>query len=183
MSGVARFGLGPITRLPTGVPGRGTVELSVGTTVLFTVVSVLGIVVKGRLDGVVIAVDVVLFVLGVVIFARAYFAGAERSRTHELGIGGWFFLAGSAPGSVRLRLLGCLAIQTVVAFVAASVGFARLSDHPGKTLNPLAFSILVPILALACCGWWGARFGTFGPRSGEGNPRGRASVGQNDGHG
>jgi hypothetical protein len=123
-------------------------------------------------ETVTMVVDLGLFALGMVVFATAFFAGAARSRTHELGIGGWFFLLGdTAPRPVKLPLLGALAAQVVTAFATAGVRYP----------STLAFGTLVPLLGLAWCGMWGARYGKFPPRVHE--PRSRPHIEQNADHG
>jgi hypothetical protein len=72
-----------------------------------------------------------------------------------MGIGGLFFLAGSAPRRVQWHLLGSLGVQVVVAVAGAAA-------HP---FTPLAFGTLAPVLALGFCGLWGVRYGRFPDRS------------------
>jgi hypothetical protein len=95
-----------------------------------------------------------LFVFGCVAFFWAYAVGVSRSRTDLIGIGGLFFLAGSAPKVVRFRLRLSLAIEIVAALVSASI----------RPFTPMAFGFLVPVFGLGMCGLWGARHGTFEPR-------------------
>jgi hypothetical protein len=71
-----------------------------------------------------------------------------------MGIGGWFFLAGSAPGRIRAQLLGSVAAQVVIGIVAASV----------RPFSPLAFTTLCWLYGLGLAGWWGARHGDFAER-------------------
>ena len=61
------------------------------------------------------------------------------------------FLAGSAPRSVQRHLLGSLALQVVVAVLAAAL----------DPFTPLAFGTLVPTIGLAFCGLWSVRHGLF----------------------
>ena len=44
-------------------------------------------------------VSLVLFAVGMVVFVWAYAVAVGRSRTDLIGIGGLFFLAGSAPAA------------------------------------------------------------------------------------
>ena len=101
-----------------------------------------------------VSVDLLLFVGGAAIFLWAYGIAVARSRENEIGIGGLYFLQGTAPSDVRNRLLGSLAAQTVIALATAIA----------RPFTPLAFGILVPVWGLGLCGLWGARYGTFGPR-------------------
>lgn len=141
-------------------PGLTILWASWVSTALFTVTSAVAVATESA-NVAVTVVDLVLFAIGCVVFVTAFVTGAQRSRTHELGIGGWFFLAGAAPRPVQWHLLGSFAVQCLVSIVAAWVGFARTA---ADDLNPLAFSVLVPTLGLAFCGLWGARHGSFGPR-------------------
>ena len=101
-----------------------------------------------------VAVDLLLFVGGIAIFLWAYGIAVGRSRENEIGIGGLYFLQGTAPADVRNQLLGSLAAQTVIALATAGL----------RPFTPLAFGILVPVWGLGLSGFWGARYGTFGPR-------------------
>jgi hypothetical protein len=113
-----------------------------------------------------------LFAGGCVVYVLAYAAGIRRSRTHELGIGGWFFLAGSAPGWAQRHLLGSFAVQVVVSLVVAGA----------RPFTSLAFGVLAPLFGLACCGWWGGAHGAFGRRiSTDGRPVGRSASGARTG--
>ena len=103
------------------------------------------------------AVDAFLFAAGIVVFFWGYTVAVGRSRTHALGIGGLYFLAGegTAPPDVKRALLGALAVQ-------AAAGLAAAFVDP----EPLAAGVLVPVFGLALTGLWGARHGRFGPRRG-----------------
>jgi hypothetical protein len=101
-----------------------------------------------------VIVDLLLFVGGIAIFLWAYGIAVGRSRENEIGIGGLYFLQGTAPHDVRNRLLGSLAAQTAIALATAIL----------RPFTPLAFGILVPVWGLGLCGLWGARYGSFGPR-------------------
>lgn len=142
------FGDGP-------APGAAERQAAVVSTAVFTAVTVLGVVVDSRVSRyAVIVVDLGLFALGCVAFLAALYLGAQRSRESDMTMAGWWFLSGSAPTSVRSTLLGALAVQTVVAFAGAAA----------RPFTALAFGILVPTLAVALCGLWGARHGYFPQR-------------------
>jgi hypothetical protein len=103
---------------------------------------------------VVVIVSLVLFALGTVAFLAAYARAIGRSRYEAIGMGGLFFLAGSAPRSVRVQLMASFVIQIAVAFLSASL----------RIYTPVAFGLLVPMYGLGLMGLWGARHGTFEPR-------------------
>jgi hypothetical protein len=107
-----------------------------------------------RWPGPAVAVDLLLFAGGAGLFLWAYGIAIGRSRENEIGIGGLYFLQGTAPKDVRNLLLGSLAAQTAIAFATAAA----------RPFTALAFGILAPVWGLALCGLWGARYGTFGPR-------------------
>ena len=70
-------------------------------------------------------------------------------------LGGLFFLGeGTAPADVRRALRVLLAVQVLVAVVAASV----------RPFSELAFGILVPMLGLGMITLWAARHGAFAPK-------------------
>lgn len=140
------------------VPGRSVLVGSWSATVVFVVVAVVAAVAVGSADAVFVTTSLLLFLAGCVLFALDLVIAAGRSRDVAMGIGGLFFLAGSAPSVVQRHLLGSLVTQVVVALVAAGVGFARIDD---RQLNALAFGVLVPILGVAACGLWAVRWGMF----------------------
>jgi hypothetical protein len=98
-----------------------------------------------------------LFAIGCAIFLWAYALAVARSRTDEIGIGGLYFLIGTAPKVVAFRLRLALVIQVVVAIASAAI----------RPFTSVAFGILVPVFGLGLCGLWGARYGTFGRRGEE----------------
>jgi hypothetical protein len=164
------------------LPGRSIIRASLVATAAFAVVMLLGVIAPDTFETLVAVMSLAAFFAGCAVFVVALVAGAERSRTNELGIGGWFFLAGAAPRPVQWRLNGAVAVQSAIALVGASV-------HP---YSRLAFGVLVPLLALAFSGWWGARFGSFPERVVAAPPtrrtppksgRGPAPVGKNETHG
>ena len=89
------------------------------------------------------------------LFLWAFAVAVDRSRSDAIGIGGLFFLQGSAPRAVQVRLLGSLAVQATVAVGTAAV-------HP---FTSQAFAVLAPMFGVGLAGLWGARYGRFEPRS------------------
>ena len=135
-------------------PGATIIRLSWVGTALFTLVALIGVAWTESAGVLVATVDLMLFAAGTVAFLWAYGIAVGRSRTDAMGMGGLFFLAGSAPKRVQLALMIPLAIQTVVAIATAS---ARL-------YTALAFGALVPMYGLGLAGLWGAKHGDFPPR-------------------
>jgi hypothetical protein len=102
------------------------------------------------------AVSIAAFVVGTVTFLWAYAIAVGRSRSDLIGIGGLYFLAGEvAPRPVRNLLRGAWAVQIVAVVAAASI----------RPFTSVAFGILAPMLGLGLLGLWGARHGSFAPRS------------------
>ena len=95
------------------------------------------------------------FFAGSALFIVDLVLAVARSRDDAMGIGGLFFLAGSAPPNAQRHLLASLGLSTVVAVVGAAV----------RPFTPLAFGILAPMLPLVLCGWWGVRHGYFPTRA------------------
>ena len=100
-------------------------------------------------------VAVGMFAVGTGLFVAALVIAAGRSRREEIGMGGLFFLQGSAPRDVQWHLLGSLIAQVVIAFATAAA----------RPYTSLAFGILAPVYGLGLTGLWAARHGTFGPRA------------------
>ena len=148
---------------PTGIevddeeeplPGTAIVNASWGGTGVYTALAVLGAIAPDTFAVPAAVVSVVLFLVGCVVFLVAYWRAVQRSRTDLIGIGGLYFLAGSAPRAAQVPLLSSLALEVVVAIVTSSI----------RLYTPLAFGFLVPVYGLGLCGLWGARYGTFPPR-------------------
>ena len=99
-------------------------------------------------------VALTLFGVGCIVFLAAFGVAVERSGAEACGIGGFSFLAGSSPRSVRRHLLGSLGVEVVVGLATASI----------RVFTSLALGTLVPVFGLAMAGLWGARHGAFGPR-------------------
>lgn len=102
-----------------------------------------------------LVVALVLFAVGCVVFLMAFARAVERSRYDAIGVGGLYFLAGSAPARIRRSFLLALAVQVIVGLATASI----------RIFTSLAFGVLVPMWGLGLAGLWGARHGEFPPRS------------------
>ena len=139
---------------PAGGAGQRIVVASWVGTLVFTVAAIAATVAPDDLGAAFAVLSVGFLLVGIVLFLYALLVAADRSRTDAIGIGGLFFLQGSAPKQVQRHLMGSLAVEVVVAFVAASV----------RIYTPLAFGLLVPMYGLGLAGLWGARHGTFGRR-------------------
>jgi hypothetical protein len=137
-----------------GVPGMAIVRAAWAGTVAFVIAAVAALLVP-NLEVVAVVVDTALFAGGAVCFLWAYAIAVGRSREVEIGIGGLYFLQGTAPGPVQHQLLGALGVEIAGAFITAGL----------RPLSGLAFGVLTPLWGLGLCGLWGARYGTFGPRS------------------
>jgi hypothetical protein len=135
-------------------PGLGIIRASWIGTAVFVVTAVASAVAPNTFIAAGVATSMVLFFAGIGLFFWAYAVAVNRSRTDLIGMGGLFFLAGSAPRKVQLSLLGSLGVQIVVGLATAAV-------HP---FTPLAFGVLAWMYGLALCGLWAARYGTFPPR-------------------
>ena len=135
-------------------PGAGIIRASWVGTIVFSVSAIATAVAPHTFVALGVAVSLVLFFVGIGLFLWAYAVAVNRSRTDLIGLGGLFFLVGSAPSGVQRSLLGSLAVEVVVGLVTAFV-------HP---FTPLAFGVLAPMYGLALCGLWAAKWGTFPPR-------------------
>lgn len=131
------------------------VRASLAGTALFTVVAAAAAAAPDALAAGMIVVSLVLFAAGCVAFVLTLVRAAERSRREEVTLPGIWWLSGSTPAPVRRLLLGSFAVEVVVALAAASA----------RPFTGLAFGILVPMYGLGLAGLWGARHGTFGPRT------------------
>ena len=123
-----------------------------GTGVL-AVTSVLAITVSS-LESVLVAVSLIMFALGIILFLRAFLFAVSVRREDLIGIGGLFFLAGSAPRRVQWHLLGSFTAQVVIGLGTAIV----------RPYTALAFGVLAAMYGLGLCGLWGAIHGTFPAR-------------------
>ena len=140
--------------LADDTPGRRLVVASWAGTGAFTITAVPATISPDLFRFPAAAVAIALFVAGGVAMFWAFLVAVQRSRTDLIGIGGLYFLAGSAPAGVQRHLMASLAIEVVVALVTASI----------RVFTSLAFGILVPVWGLGLAGLWGARHGTFAAR-------------------
>ena len=136
-----------------GTVGWPIVVWSWRGTVLFSVTAVAATVFD-ELRWLAAVVALTLFGVGCVVFLVAFALAVERSRTDAIGIGGLYFLVGSAPSSTQRHLLGSLAVQVVVGLATAAI----------RMFTSLAFGTLIPVFGLALAGLWGARYGEFESR-------------------
>lgn len=142
--------------------GQSIVVASWVGTAAYTVVAVVDLVSVSTFLVPVMVVSGVLFLVGLLAFMAAYAIAVSRSREVLIGMGGLYFLSGSAPARVRRHLMASFGVQVGVATITASLGVARVA---ADAANPLAFGFLVPMYGLGLAGLWGARHGVFAPRT------------------
>jgi hypothetical protein len=135
--------------------GGGIINVAWAGTAAFAATALVATIWPDALGDLAATVAVVLFAIGCGVFLWSYALAVARSRHDLIGIGGLYFLAGSAPKVVAFRLRLALAVEVVVAIATASI----------RPFTSLAFGILVPMFGLALCGLWGARFGSFPSRA------------------
>ena len=138
------------------VDGPAIINVSWAGTAVYSALAIAGTIAPDTFATATAVVSVALFFIGCIVFLWAYGKAVARSRTDLIGIGGLYFLAGTAPKVVRFRLRLSLAIEVVVAIVSSSI----------RPFTPMAFGFLVPVFGLGLAGLWGARHGTFAPRDG-----------------
>jgi hypothetical protein len=102
-----------------------------------------------------------LFAVGVFAFLWSFWNVVQRSREELIGVTQVYLLIGSpTPSRVRLRMLGLLAVQILVALVTA---LSRTETADGRAGSSLALGVLVPMFGLGLNGLWAAYHGTFPP--------------------
>ncbi len=148
---------------PPVIAGTGILRATVVGTVVFVLLGLVASIFQGALTGAYVAVSLIEFFVGMVVFGLAFFRAIDRSRTEEIGIGGLFFASGSAPKRVQAILMISLAVQVVVSIVVASL----------HLYTGLAFGVLAPMWALGFTGLWVAAYGTFPQRTPELSRAGR----------
>lgn len=141
-------------------PGDGLVNASFAGTGALVAAGLAGVASPDRLGVVTAVVAGVLFVVGVGAFLWAYAVGVARSRQERITLGGLFWLSGTAPKLVRLRLRLAFAVQVVAAVVCASI----------RPYTAVAFVVLGPMFGLGLLSRWAARYGTFFPKDGGPGP-------------
>ncbi len=147
------------------LPGARIVLVSRVGTAVFVATAAAAVIDRDTFGLVAVAVDLVLFLVGCVVFLWAFGVAVGRSRTDAIGIGGLYFLQGSAPKPIQVALLVPFAVQVAVALVTAGL----------RPFTSLAFGVLVPMFGLAQAGLWGARHGHFGSRFDDEKPGGQAT--------
>ncbi|WP_419917677.1 hypothetical protein [Candidatus Poriferisocius sp.] len=140
--------------VPKGAEGRDLLRACWAGTGLFTAIAILTTAAPGAMAIPISVVSLALFAGGCGAMLWAFRRALLRSRYELIGVGGLYFLAGCAPRPVRLSMMSALAVEVVVALIAASV----------RPFTAAAFGILVPVYALGLSGAWGAGYGTFPPR-------------------
>lgn len=141
--------------------GEGILTASWIGTALFTLTAIPAVIAPERLVGPFVAVSLVLFVVGMVVFLAAFARAVGRSRGETIAVTELFFLVGPVSNRVRWHLLGSLAVQVVVALAAAIV----------RIYTPTAFGTLAPVYGLGLVGMWSSRYGVFAPRIVSQGPR------------
>ena len=102
-----------------------------------------------------------LFAVGVFAFLWSFWNVVQRSREEQIAVTQVYLLLGSpTPSRVRVRMLGLLAVQVVVAFATA---FGRSKDLDGSPGTSLAVGVLVPMFGIGLNGLWSAYHGVFPP--------------------
>jgi hypothetical protein len=145
------------------MPGARILRVNAFGTAAFVITAIGGAIRPGFLRTLAAVVALGLFAVGCAVFVWGLLRAFDRSRTHNIGMGGLFFLlAPAAPGVVRRPFLALLVVQTVVGLATAIATFRV------KPFTPLAFGVMVPVFGLGLAGLWAARYGQFGPRVGEG---------------
>ena len=129
-------------------PGEHVLRSTTVVTGVFVVSTTAAVLAAGPVRLVAVAVDLVLFAVGSLLFLAAFAVAVGRSRTEEVTLGRTFLLTGSPPSPLRRRFWVLLVIQVVVALVAASV----------RPYTSVAFAVLAPMSVLGAMAWYGARY-------------------------
>ena len=148
------------------IAGRWILRLAWTSLVLLIAVAVPFALGADAFEKPVAAVSLASFSMGMVLWVVAFFQALGRTANGcEVAVSNWVFLAGSAPSMVRKQLLGVAALTLTVTIATTAA-------------NPFVW--LANLLPLALSALWGARHGTFpprtvSPRSARGASRGRPS--------
>jgi hypothetical protein len=133
------------------LPGRRILWTSWAANVVFAATAVPAALGVRAFDDISIFVAVAFFLgsLGVWFYALGA-AVVRSSRGDNVVVGNLFLFEGPVPKAVRWHLFGALGVCLVITAATAAA-------------EP--FGVLVPMLPLGLVGLWGARHGTFPPRS------------------
>jgi hypothetical protein len=138
------------------VSGHRLITLDMVGTAAFVITATLEAAVLTWARPIGVAVALILFTVGCVLFLWGYAVAVQRSRTNEIGVTALYLLTdGVAPKPVKARLLGLLTIQVVAALTTAAL----------RPFTTVAFGILVPMFGLGVNGLWAARHGRFAERA------------------
>lgn len=136
--------------LPDTVAGRRIVAASTATLLAYAVVLGLDVVGVAGANGVAAGVALAWFALALGVWLAAFARAVVRSADgDDIAVASLFFLQGSAPTAVRVRLLG-------LAGVALGLTIATMG------VNPTGF--LINMLPIGFAGLWGARHGEYPER-------------------
>lgn len=143
---------------PPAAGGAWLAWATLAGTVTFTVLTSLGIVVRG-IRSVVALVDMALFLVGIAAFLVAIVLSGSRALR---GVGvraSGLYLAGFAPRDLQLVFRICFA-WTIVLGLGAALVVSGSTDPGPYILNipTMAYGILVPIFPPALAGVHGARY-------------------------
>ena len=131
------------------------------TSLFLVVTAVVTVVFTPATRAVGVAVDLVLFGIGVAALIWGYFSAVQRSRVDEISVASLYFLSGQvADRQVQRTMNGCLIAQLVIGLA----GVIARSSTDGQAGSTLAFGVLVPLLGLGLNGLWASQFATFTPR-------------------
>jgi hypothetical protein len=130
--------------------GKDIVNASWASVAIFALAAIPAAAGVSALDGVALAVALLLFLAGIAVWGWAFFGALVRSANgDDIVVGSLFLLQGAVPRPVRVQLYAALAVSVAIA---------------GATATSDAFGILVPMLPVGLIGLWGARHGEFPPR-------------------
>jgi hypothetical protein len=134
--------------------GAGIIVVTMVGTAVFILSGVLAAVFMGGFMVAYVAISLLQFAFGTVVFALAFLRAVDRSREQSIGVGGLFFGTGSMPKPVQRRLVGSLIVQVVASIAIAS----------SYVYTALAFGVVAPMWSLGFTGLWAAAYGTFPER-------------------
>ena len=124
-------------------------------TVVFCIVTALGVAWPAAAGLAAQVVALVLFGAGCAAFGRAYMVAIRRSRHEQVSTLAAFLQMPGAPAALRAEFR----IATGLQFAAGLTGAAL------RPSGALAFGILAGVYGLGLIGLWGASFGVFPSRS------------------